>query len=127
PANFNKNLVRTHYQAREDMFDGVSYNKGGKGVLNMLRGFLGEDAFFSGLSKYLHDYEYGTAEAVQIRLALEEVSGRDLNWFFDQWYFSNGHPQLNIAYSYDANSKKVKINLVQTQTNLFEFPISFDV
>lgn len=127
PANFNKNLVRTHYQAREDMFDGVSYNKGGKGVLNMLRGYLGDDAFFSGLSKYLHDYEYGTAEAVQIRLALEEVSGRDLNWFFDQWYFSNGHPQLNIAYSYDANSKKVKINLVQTQTNLFEFPISFDV
>lgn len=127
PSNFNKNLVRTHYQAREDMFDGVSYNKGGKGVLNMLRGYLGDDAFFSGLSKYLHDYEYGTAEAVQIRLALEEVSGRDLNWFFDQWYFSNGHPKLNIAYTYDANSKKVKVNMVQTQDKFFEFPIAFDV
>lgn len=127
PKNFQKNLVRVHYEAREDMFDGVSYNKGGKGVLHMLRGYLGDEAFFAGLSKYLKDHEYGTAEAVQIRLALEAVSGRDLNWFFDQWYFSNGHPKLNIAYNYDANSKKVKVNLIQTQDNLFEFPIAFDV
>ncbi len=127
PANFNKNLVRVHYDAREDMFDGVSYNKGGKGVLHMLRSFLGDDAFFGGLSKYLHDYEYGTAEAVQIRLAMEAVSGRDLNWFFDQWYFANGHPQLNVAYDYNSSTKKVKITLVQTQSNLFEFPFAFDV
>lgn len=127
PANFNKNLARTHYIAREDMFDGVSYNKGGKGVLHMLRSYLGDEAFFAGLSKYLHDYAYGTAEAVQVRLAMEAVSGRDLNWFFDQWYFANGHPQLNIAYNYDANSKKVKINVVQSQTNFFEFPFAFDV
>lgn len=128
PANFNKNLVRVHYQAREDMFDGVSYNKGGKGVLHMLRSFLGDEAFFGGLSKYLHDYEYGTAEAVQIRLAMEAVSGRDLNWFFDQWYFANGHPQLNVAYDYNTSSKKVKVTVIQNQTNqLFEFPFAFDV
>ncbi|MGB6084479.1 M1 family aminopeptidase [Moheibacter sp.] len=127
PANFNKNLVRAHYDAREDMFDGVSYNKGGKGVLHMLRSFLGDEAFFGGLSKYLHDYEYGTAEAVQIRLAMEAVSGRDLNWFFDQWYFANGHPQLNVAYDYNSSSKKVKVTVVQTQSNLFEFPFAFDV
>src|SRR5690606_5246879 len=127
PANISKNLVRTHYEAREDMFDGVYYNKGGKGVLHMLRSYLGDEAFFGGLSKYLHDYEYGTAEAVQIRLAMEAVSGRDLNWFFDQWYFANGHPQLTIAYNYDANSKKVKVNVAQTQSKLFEFQFAFDV
>ncbi|MBA5629375.1 M1 family metallopeptidase [Moheibacter lacus] len=127
PNNFNKNLVRVHYEAREDMFDGVSYNKGGKGVLHMLRSYLGDEAFFGGLSKYLHDYEYGTAEAVQIRLAMEAVSGRDLNWFFDQWYFGNGHPQLNIAYDYNASTKKVKVTLVQTQSKLFEFPFAIDV
>lgn len=127
PANFNKNLVRVHYDAREDMFDGVSYNKGGKGVLHMLRSYLGDEAFFGGLSKYLHDYAYGTVEAVQIRLAMEAVSGRDLNWFFDQWYFANGHPQLNLAYDYNPSSKKVKVTVVQTQSNLFEFPFAFDV
>lgn len=127
PSNFNKNLVRVHYDAREGMFDGVSYNKGGKGVLHMLRSYLGDEAFFGGLSKYLHDYEYGTAEAVQIRLAMEAVSGRDLNWFFDQWYFANGHPQLNVAYDYNSSTKKVKVTVVQTQSNLFEFPFAFDV
>ena len=127
PSNFQKNLVRVHYDAREDMFDGVSYNKGGKGVLHMLRSYLGDEAFFAGLSKYLHDYEYGTAEAVQVRLAMEEVSGRDLNWFFDQWYFGNGHPQLNVAYDFNASTKKVTATVVQTQSNFFEFPLAFDV
>src|SRR5690606_22135469 len=55
------------------------------------------------------------------------VSGRDLNWFFDQWYFANGHPQLNVAYDYNSSSKKVKVTVVQTQSNLFEFPFAFDV
>src|SRR5690606_17061608 len=127
PANISKNLVRTHYEAREDMFDGVSYNKGGKGVLHMLRSYLGDEAFFAGLSKYLHDYEYGTAEAVQIRLAMEAVSGRDLNWFFNQWYYGNGQPNLNIVYDYNTSTKKIKATIVQTQSNLFEFPIAFDV
>ena len=127
PANFDKNLVRIHYDSQEDMFDGVSYNKGGKGVLHMLRSYLGDEAFFGGLSKYLHDYEYGTAEAVQLRLAFEAVSGRDLNWFFNQWYFGNGQPKLNIVYDYNSTSKKVKVTIVQNQSNLFEFPFAFDV
>ena len=127
PTNFTKDLVRLHYNHHEDLFDGVSYNKGGKGVLHMLRNYLGDDAFFGGLSKYLHDYEYGTAEAVQIRLALEAVSGRDLNWFFDQWYFGSGHPKLNIAYNYNPTTKKVKVTVVQSQPNYFEFPFAIDV
>lgn len=127
PANFTKDLVRLHYNHHEDLFDGVSYNKGGKGVLHMLRNYLGDDAFFGGLSKYLHDYEYGTAEAVQIRLALEAVSGRDLNWFFNQWYFGSGHPKLNIAYNYNPTTKKVKVTVVQSQAKYFEFPFAIDV
>jgi len=125
--NFGKNLVRIHYDSQEDMFDGVSYNKGGKGVLHMLRSYLGDEAFFGGLSKYLHDYQYGTAEAVQLRLAFEAVSGRDLNWFFNQWYFGNGQPKLNIVYDYNLSTKKIKVTVVQTQSNLFEFPFAFDV
>lgn len=127
PSNIAKNLVRVHYNAREDMFDAVSYNKGGKGVMHMLRSYLGDEAFFAGLNKYLKDYQYGTAEAVQIRLALEAVSGRDLNWFFDQWFFSNGHPSFNIAYDYNASTKKVKVTVIQNQSNLFEVPFAFDV
>ncbi len=57
------------------MFDGVSYNKGGA-ILHMLRSYLGDEAFFGGLKKYLNDNKFGTGEAHQLRLALEAVSGR---------------------------------------------------
>lgn len=126
-SNFSKNLVRYHYDSKVDIFDRVSYEKGGKGVLHMLRNFLGDEAFFAGLNKYLKDHEYGTGEAVQLRLAWEAVSGRDLNWFFDQWYFSNGHPKLNIGYDYNPTTKKVKVIMVQSQNNYFEFPFAIDV
>lgn len=121
-----KNLVRVHYNSREDMFDGVSYNKGGL-ILHMLRNFLGDEAFFKGLSKYLKDNEYGKAEAAQLRLALEEVSGRDLNWFFNQWYFDNGHPKLTTVSEYNPTTKKVKITVKQDPAKLFEFPFAIDI
>ncbi len=70
------------------MFDAVSYNKGG-GILHMLRNYLGDKAFFEGISKYLKNNQFGTGEAHQLRLALEKVSGRDLNWFFNQWWKSS--------------------------------------
>lgn len=126
-SHFGKDLIRKYYKDKQDMFDVVSYNKGGKGILHMLRKYLGDDAFFTGLSKYLHDNAYGTAEGTHIRLALEEVSGLDLNWFFDQWFYSNGHPQLILAYDYDTNSKKVKVHVSQTQNNYFEFPFAIDI
>lgn len=126
-SNFYKNLVRYQYKTYDDLFDRVSYEKGGKGVLHMLRNYLGDNAFFGGMHKYLKDNEYGTGEVAQLRLAMEAVSGRDLNWFFNQWYFSNGHPKLNFDYSYNAASKKVKLTVIQTQSNYFEFPFVFDV
>ena len=52
PSNVSKDLVRFDYHSREDMFDAVSYNKGGS-ILHMLRNYLGDDAFFEGLNDYL--------------------------------------------------------------------------
>lgn len=126
PDNFNKDLVRYHYTDKEKMFDGVTYNKGGKGILHMLRSYLGDKAFFGGLSKYLHDNEYGTGEVSKLRLALEAVSGRDLNWFFNQWYYGNGHPRLDIQYNYDATAQKQQVTVMQKKP-FFEFPMAFDI
>ena len=84
PRDAEKSLVRFHYTDKEDMFDLVSYQKGGQ-VLNMLRNYLGEEVFFKGLQKYLTDNKFDNGEAHQLRLALEAVSGQDLNWFFNQW------------------------------------------
>ena len=120
-----KNLVRFHYGDKEDMFDAVSYNKGGY-ILHMLRNYLGDDAFFAGLKKYLEDNKFGTGEAQQLRLALEAVSGKDLNWFFNQWYYGSGHIKLDVSYKYDATAKKVSLHLKQ-KGKTFTFPLKIDV
>ena len=95
PANQTKDLVRFHYNDKEDVFDLVSYQKGGR-ILNMLRTYLGDAAFFKGLKIYLTTNAFKAGEAQQLRLALEEASGLDLNWYFNQWYYGAGNPDLNI-------------------------------
>ncbi|RKF03981.1 aminopeptidase N [Tenacibaculum lutimaris] len=124
--NYDKHLVRFYYDDKEDMFDAVSYNKGGA-ILHMLRNYVGDDAFYTTLNTYLTDYKYGTAEAHQLRLAFEKVTGKDLNWFFNQWYFNSGHPKLSISYDYNKLRKTVTINIMQTQMNEFKFPFAIDV
>ena len=125
-SNHEKKLVRYYYNDKEDMFDLVSYNKGGA-ILHMLRKYLGDKAFFSGLKKYLNTYQYKSAEVSQLRLALEEISGKDLQWFFNQWFFGSGHPNIQVSYDYNSLEKTVTVNFVQTQNNAFKFPMAIDI
>lgn len=128
PNDFAKNLVRFDYDSREDMFDLVSYNKGGA-ILHMLRRYLGDEAFFAGITHYLKNNQYSTGEAHQLRLSLEKVSGKDLNWFFNQWFFGNGNPQVEVSKEYDVATKKLTLKITQTQKEdlLFQFPLVIDI
>ncbi|MGI9650614.1 M1 family metallopeptidase [Chryseobacterium sp. RLHN22] len=126
PADFKKDLVRFDYGSREDVFDLVTYQKGG-GILHMLRNYLGDDAFFAGMNDYLKTNEYKNAEAHQLRLSFEKVSGKDLNWFFNQWFFGSGNPKLGYTTSYEPVKKQVTVTLTQSQEQPFEFPLAIDV
>ncbi|WP_312287851.1 M1 family metallopeptidase [Chryseobacterium gleum] len=126
PTDFNKNLVRFNYESREDVFDLVTYQKGG-GILNMLRNYLGDDAVFAGMNDYLKTNEYQNAEAHQLRLSFEKVSGKDLNWFFNQWYFGSGNPKINYSSTFEPVKKQVAVTINQTQEKPFEFPLAIDV
>ncbi len=123
--NFDKHLVRYFYGDKEDMFDAVSYNKGGA-ILHMLRNYVGDEAFFASLKLYLTENEYKTAEVHQLRLAFEKITGKDLNWFFNQWYFSKGHPKIQVSYDYNTLEKKVAVNIYQTEGE-FQFPLAIDI
>jgi aminopeptidase N len=128
PDDSKKDLVRFYYADKEDVFDLVSYQKGGR-ILNMLRNYVGDSAFFKSLNLYLVTNKFKTGEAHQLRLAFEEITGQDLNWFWNQWYFGNGHPKLNITYNYDDKAKKAQVIVEQTQDTdkLFILPIAIDV
>lgn len=124
---YDKNLVCFHYHQREDVFNEISYSKGGL-ILHMLRKYVGDEGFFAGMKKYLTENKFGTAEAHQWRIALESVTGKDLNQFFNQWYYGSGHPQLELNHIYDNQKKKILVKISQTQQgSLFEFPYSIDI
>ena len=123
-------LVRFDYNEREDMFDAFSYNKGGQ-IIHMLRKYVGDDAFFASLKLYLEKNKFKTAEAHDLRLAFEEVTGQDLNWFFNEWYFAKGHPELEIKKTYDGTLKKLTVTVNQNQdltvAPLYKLPVFIDV
>lgn len=123
----DRDLVRFHYHDKEDMFDAISYQKGGR-ILNMLRNVVGDSAFFKSLNLYLKTNAFKAAEAHQLRLAFEEVSGQDLNWFFNQWYFGQGYPVLDIKSSYDETAKTVTVTVEQQQGDkIYQLPVAIDV
>lgn len=125
-----KELIRFNYEHREDMFDRHSYEKGSC-VLHMLRKYVGDDAFFRALKIYLEENKYSAVEIHQLRMAFEKVTGQDLNWFFNQWFLSSGHPVLDISYNYDSIRHKQHIVIQQTQnletTPMFKLPTTIDI
>lgn len=124
------NLIRFNYDNREDMFDAFSYNKGGQ-VLHMLRKTVGDDAFFASLKKYLDANRFKAAEIHHLRLAFEEVTGRDMNWFFNQWFLNKGRPNLKVSKTYNAATSRVELTVEQTQdlknAPLYTLPLKVDV
>jgi aminopeptidase N len=123
-------LIRFEYADKEDMFDAHSYNKGGT-ILHMLRHYLGDAAYFEGLRVYLEENKFKAAEVHDLRLAFEKVCGEDLNWFFNQWFLTKGHPKLEINRKYDAAAKKIIITLEQThahsESTVFILPMAIDI
>jgi len=123
----NQNLVPFYYSDSEGINGSNIYDKGGL-VLHMMRNYLGDEAFFKGLGLYLKSRSFKSAEVQDLRLAMEEVSGKDMNWFFNQWYYGAGHPILDITYKWDEATKTQRVFIAQNQQGqIFQLPIAVDL
>ena len=123
------------YEVR-DLFKLLNSNNYPKGawVLHMLRGLLGDEIFFRGISKYYNRYNNRTALTKDFMKIMEEVSGKNLQYFFDQWIFSPGYPIIEFEQTWipknDGNGKMI-ITINQTQkkkwpTFIFESELCWD-
>lgn len=121
-------LIRFHYEDKEDMFDRHSYDKGSR-ILHMLRNMVGDRAFFTSLNRYLKKHAFQSVEIHDLRMAFEEVTGQDLNRFFNQWFLASGHPQLDIEQQYQDH--KLMLSIRQTQnpdsTPIYRLPVKVEV
>jgi len=90
------------------------YQKGGW-VLHMLRELTGRDAFQQGIREYYKHYRDANASTDQFRRVMEEASGQELRWFFDQWLKRAGSPVLEVKWRWDAGARQVTGEIVQSQ------------
>ena len=119
-------LARFHYGNKEDMFDNISYSKGSI-ILYALKNQMGNAAFFKSLNKYLTTNAFKTGESHQLRLAMEEVTGKDWSPYFNQWYFQGGNPILNIEYGYADGKATMAVKQVQeSSVQTFTLPLKVD-
>lgn len=102
----------------ENLFDLLNVNNYSKGawVLHMLRGLVGDDIFFEGMRTFYERHAFGTVLTDDLRQTFEDVSGRPLDWFFDQWAFQPGYPVLESEWTMSGDGSEVVLTVRQTQS-----------
>lgn len=130
-SRYRRPVVSNRWTYVAEMFDRHSYQKGGL-ILDMLRFVLGDESFFKSLSHYLRKFEWQNAETDDLRRAIEEVTGQNLAWFFDQWLYKGGHPEFEVTQNYDSRQKLLRLSVKQAQktdqlTPVFKMPVEIEV
>jgi aminopeptidase N len=121
----NKAIVDTDETDYMKLLNANSYQKGGW-VLHMLRCELGDSVFWRSIRKYYATYAGGVADTRDLQKVFEDVSGKNLKQFFDQWLYTTGQPDLEITWKYDAD-KILMIDIKQLQPTIFKFPLAFKI
>jgi len=130
-ARYRRSIVNYRYNDPDVMFDSHTYPKGGR-VLHMLRFELGDELFWRAIRRYVEVNQHRNVETANFRIAIEEATGRGMNWFFDQWLHKGGHPEFNVSWNYDAAAKQVQVTVKQTQnvdelTPLFRSSVEIEI
>ncbi len=126
--NPNYRIIHDNLKDMNDVTTSQIYQKG-SWTLHMLRGVVGTENFWKGIKIYYRQYRDSHATVADFRRIMEEVSGKDLATFFDQWLFKPGTLKYKGNWSYDASTKQVAIKLDQVQTDgsLFKMPVQIAV
>ncbi|WP_084180060.1 M1 family metallopeptidase [Schleiferia thermophila] len=108
------------------------YQKGGV-VLHMLRNLVGDEAFYKSLQVFLERYQFRNAHSDDLLYVFHEVTGRDLQWFWDQWFYGSGMPVMTFSHRVVADTKGKHLALYFNQKNINRidskklFRLHFDV
>jgi aminopeptidase N len=131
-SEYRRAIVETRRRYSTELFDRHLYEKGAL-VLHMLRSVLGEDAWRRSIRRYVTRHALGAVETADLRRACEEESGRNLSWFFDQWLYHGGHPELRVTRRWNERARTLTLVVEQVQaedgglTPAFRLPLAVEV
>ena len=60
----------------------------------MLKKQLGPERFWAAINRYLTRHAYGNATSDDLRQAVLDATGENLDWFWDQWIYRAGYPEF---------------------------------
>jgi aminopeptidase N len=116
-------VVDTTYSSLMNLLNPNSYQKGGW-VLHMLRAEIGDDLFHKSIREYYRAYRLSNADTRDFQRIVEEVTKRDLDWFFEQWLYTSGHPKLELNSEITKNDLAIRINQKEV---IFKFPLKIEI
>lgn len=114
--NGNRHAIVPRSIDNLENFTNDSYTKfRGALVLRMLRKELGDQHFFNSIKHFLANYKFKPVTTADFQKSIRVVSGKDMQWFFDQWIYNTGHPLFEINKQYDQQKKQLLLTVKQLQ------------
>jgi hypothetical protein len=99
----------------------ITYQKGAA-IIHALRYEINNDElFFKAIQKFQTDFKYKTATVSNLIQTIYEVTKKDYQYFFDEWYYGVEHPILSMRW----NQQKEKVMMIVSQTNRQDTIIPF--
>ncbi|HEY6417483.1 MAG TPA: DUF3458 domain-containing protein [Candidatus Binataceae bacterium] len=125
---YRRPIVCNRYRNPIELFDRHLYEKGSL-VLHMLRRLVGDELFFRSLNLYCTRHRGQNVITKDLERAFEDSTGRNLEFFFSQWVYQEGHPEIEVSNSFDDKEKLATVTVKQTHktsdtTPLFRFPVT---
>ncbi|EON79075.1 aminopeptidase [Lunatimonas lonarensis] len=115
-------IVFAQYESPGDNFDSHAYPKGAA-VLHMLRFVLGDETFFRVISEFLHRHEFQAVSTQDFMQCVKDVSGKNMDWFFEQFLFKPGHAVFEVTKRWNEATKTLSVEIKQTQDKWDRVPI----
>jgi aminopeptidase N len=113
--NPNYRIVHDNIADMSQVLTSAGTYKKGAWTLHMLRGVIGDEAFWAGIRDYYQRFRDRNATTADFRVVMERSAGRELGWFFDQWLTRGGFLKVRARWSYDAALKALRIDVEQLQ------------
>jgi aminopeptidase N len=123
--------VNPNFVSPQELFNNRIYGKGAC-ILHMLRYILGDDLYWKAINHYVHKFAHQPVETNDFKVAIEEATGYNLYWFFDEWAYKPGYPEFNVTSVWDQESHTVNLKVRQVQpvdslTGIFTTPMDIEV
>lgn len=88
-------MMYPSYMIKGEMYGNHAYFRPAN-AFNMMKDFMGDAVFKKALQEFIKRWNGKHPTPYDFFFTIEDVTGDELNWFFEPWFFKQGFPDLAI-------------------------------